>query len=260
MRVLGYLLLFIVSFAFTVVWKFPVAGVLPYVNTQPIALAGVSGSVWNGGAQQVSSGNPALLASNVNWRFLPVSLVSGNTSANLEFEILGGSGSGEVSRSITTGDITVTNGTLRMPAVNLGQFLPLPIVDFGGNLIADIQSLALENNLLTQAAGTLIWRSAIVTGGLEAKLGQVVVDVTPQPLDGKPAHVVKISNTDGDLNINGEVRIELNGSYRADVRLKPTATASQGLSGILGSLGPLAQRESDGSYRIRNSGNIRSLI
>lgn len=260
MKFLGYLMLFILSFAVTVIWKFPLAGMLPHVNTQPVALAGVSGSVWNGSAQQVSTGNPALLASNVNWRFLPASLVSGNTSATVEFEILGGSGSGDVSRHITSGNLSVTNGTFRVPAVNLGQFLPLPIVDFGGNLIADIESLVLENNLLAETAGTVVWRNATLTGGLEAQLGQVVVDVTPQALDGRSGHVVVLSNNEGDLDINGEVQIELDGNYRADVRLRPTATASEGLAGVLGSLGPIAQRESDGSYRIRQSGNIRSLM
>lgn len=260
MRLLGYLLLFIVAFSVTVIWKFPVAGVLPHVNTQPLTLAGVSGTVWKGAAQQVTSANPEMVASNVRWKFLPAAIVSGNTSANLEFEVLGGNGNGNVSRHITSGDVLVTEGTFRMPAANLAQFLPLPIVDFGGNLIADIESLELENNLLTETTGTVIWRNAQVTGGLQAELGQVVLDIAPQPADGKMAHLATISNSDGDLEINGEMRIDLNGNYRADVRLKPTASANQGLSGILGSLGPIAQRESDGSYRIRNSGNIRNLM
>ena len=186
--------------------------------------------------------------------------MSGNTAANLDFEVLGGSGNGNVSRSIATGDVLVTEGSFRMPAVNLGQFLPLPIVDFGGNLMADIETLELENNLLKTTRGTVIWRNAQVTGGLQAELGQVVLDVEPQPIDGKPAHVATISNKDGDLELNGELQIDINGNYRADIRLKPTATANQGLTGALGSLGPIAKRESDGSYRIRNNGNIRNLM
>ncbi len=260
MRFLGYLLLFIISFAVTVVWKFPVAGLLPHVNTQPVALAGVSGTLWKGTAQQVVTGHPALIASDVQWRFLPAALMSGNTSANLEFEVLGGSGNGNVARHVTSGNVLVTEGTFRMPAVNLGQFLPLPIVDFGGNLIADIETLELENNLLTETKGTIVWRNAQVTGGLQAELGQVVLDVAPQPVDGQTSHIAKISNKDGDLEISGEMQIDINGNYRADLRLKPTATANQGLSGALGSLGPIAQRESDGSYRIRNSGNIRNMM
>ncbi len=260
MRIIGYLFLFLIAFAVTVVWKFPAAGVLPHISTNPVTVAGVSGSIWKGTAEQVQPPNPALVASNVKWRFMPAALMSGNTAANLDFEVLGGSGSGHVSRSITSGDVSVTDGSFRMPAVNLGQFLPLPIVDFGGNLIADIETLDLENNLLKTARGTVVWRNALVTGGLQAELGQVVLDVEPQPIDGRPAHVAKISNKDGDLELNGELQIDINGNYRADIRLKPTASANQGLTGALGSLGPIAKRESDGSYRIRNNGNIRNLM
>lgn len=260
MRIFGYLLLFIISFAVTVVWKFPVAGLLPHVNTQPVTIAGVAGTVWKGSALQVTSVDPPVVASNVQWRFLPAALMAGNTAANLEFEVLGGSGNGNVARHVTSGDVAVTDGTFRMPAANLAQFLPLPIVDFGGSLLADIQSLALEDNLLTETKGSVVWRNAQVTGAVQASLGQVVLDIAPQPVDGLPSHIAKISNNDGDLEINGEMQIDINGNYRADLRLKPTATANQGIAGVLGSLGPIAQRESDGSYRIRNSGNIRNLM
>jgi hypothetical protein len=260
MRFIGYLLLFVIAFAVTFVWKFPVAGVMPHVNTQPVTIAGVSGTVWSGKAQQVISDNPALVASNVQWRFQPAAIVSGNTAAAVEFEVLGGNGNGNVARHLTSGDVSVTDGTFRMPAANLAQFLPLPIVDFGGNILADIDFLELENNLLTETKGTVIWRDAQVTGGLQAALGQVILDVEPQAGDGVQAHIAKISNADGDLEIDGEMQIDINGNYKADVRLKPTASANQGLAGVLGSLGPIAQRESDGSYRIRNSGNIRNLM
>ena len=260
MRIIGYLFLFLIAFVVTVVWKFPAAGVLPHVSTHPVAVAGVSGSFWSGSAQQVQLPNPALLANNVKWRFQPAALMSGNTAANLDFDILGGSGNGNVARSITSGDVTVTDGSFRMPAVNLGQFLPLPIVDFGGNLVADIETLELQNNLLKSTRSTVIWRNAEVTGALQAALGQVVVDVVPQPIDGKPAHIATLSSKDGDLELDGEVQIDINGNYRADIKLKPTATANQGLTGALGSLGSIAGRESDGSYRIRNNGNIRNLM
>lgn len=259
MKTFGYILLFLLAFLVTVVLKFPAAGILPHVNIQPVVLAGVTGSIWNGSARQVIPPPPAIEVNNVNWRFQPAALLKGNTAANLEFELLGGDGAGDVARGLD-GDISITNGKLLIPAANLSQFLPLPVADFSGNLIADIEELQLENNLLTTTTGTVVWRNALVTGLVEAKLGQVVLDVVPKPIDGKPGHVGKLSNTDGDLDISGDFEIDINGNYKADVKLKPTATASAGLTGVLGSLGPIARRESDGSYRIRNSGNVRNLM
>ena len=259
MKTLGYLFLFLVAFVVSVIWKFPAAGVLPHVNINPVSLAGVTGSVWSGAAEQVIAPVPAVPVNNVKWRFQPAALLSGRTAATLDFEMIGGRGSGNVARSFS-GDVEVTEGQFSVPAANLAQFLPLPVADFGGNVIADIQNLELENNLLTTAQGTVIWRNALVTGLVEAALGQVVLDVEPKPIDGRPAHIGKLSNSDGDLEIKGDFQIDINGNYRADIRLKPTASASAGLTGALGSLGPIAKRESDGSYRIRNNGNIRNLM
>ncbi len=259
MKTFGYILLFLLAFIVTAVWKFPAAGILPHVNIQPVVLSGVSGSIWNGSARQVVPPPPAVEVSNVNWRFQPTALLKGNAAANLEFELLGGNGAGNVARGLN-GDISVTDGKFLIPAANLSQFLPLPVADFGGNVIADIEDLQLENNLLTTTTGTVVWRNALVTGLLEAKLGQVVLDIVPKSVDGNPGHAGKLSNTDGDLDITGDFEIDINGNYKADVKLKPTATASAGLTGVLGSLGPIARRESDGSYRIRNSGNVRNLM
>ena len=259
MKILGYLFLFLVAFVVTIVWKFPAAGVLPHVNINPVSVVGVSGSIWSGKASQITAPSAPLPLNNVAWRFQPQSLLNGQTAANLDFEVLGGEGSGNVARSFS-GNLTVTDGKFNVDAANLSQLLPLPVADFGGTVIADIESLSLENNLLTETQGTVIWRQARVTGLVEAQLGQVVFDVEPKAIDGKPAHIGKITNTDGDLDINGDFQIDLNGNYRADIKLKPTASASAGLNGILGSLGPVAKRESDGSYRIRNNGNIRNLM
>lgn len=259
MKVFGVIFLFLLSFAATAIWKFPAAGVLPHVNIQPIQVSGVTGSIWKGAAQQLVAPPPALPVTNVKWRFLPAALLTGKTAANLDFELLGGTGSGNVARSLA-GDLSVSQGQFLVPAENLSQFLPLPVADFGGRVIADIEKLEVENNLLKTTHGTIVWSNAVVTGLVEASLGQVVLDVVPKPIDGNPSHEGKLSSKDGDLDIKGDFQIDINGNYKADIRLKPTASASPGLVGALGSLGPIARRESDGSYRIRNNGNIRNLM
>lgn len=256
MKIFGLLLLCLLSFVVTVVWKFPAAGVLPHVNTNPVSLVGVSGSLWKGRAQQVSSSQSPIALSNVDWRVQPEKLLSGDTGAKLDFEVLGGQGSVEVARSLS-GDVSISNGKLQIPAQELEQFLPLPVAEFGGRVIADIESLELENNLLKTTQGTVVWRNAIVTGALEAKLGQIVLDIVPELLEGKQLHRGKLTSKDGELEINGDLQIDPAGNYRADIRLKPLPSASAELTGALGIVG---KRASDGSYRIRNNGNIRSLM
>jgi len=255
-KFIGYLFLFILAFAVTVIWKFPAAGVLPHVNIQPLKLSGVGGSVWSGVAAEVLAPPPAVPVNNLRWRFKPEQLFSGNATAKLNFEVLGGEGAADVSRNLA-GDIIVQDGNLNVPAKNLEQFLPLPVAEFGGNVLADIVRLELDNNLLRSTRGSVVWREATVKGAVTAQLGQVVVDIVPEPDGEQLVHKVKLSNTDGQLEINGDLQLDQVGNFRADIRLKPNTTTPPELNGMLGLVG---KRTSDGSYRIRNNGNIRDFL
>jgi len=255
-KVIGYLLLFLIAFAATVVWKFPAAGVLPHVNTHPIRIAGVNGSVWSGSAAEVLAPAPAVPVNNLQWRFKPERLLSGNAAARLNFEVLGGEGSADVFRNIA-GDMSVQDGTLNVPAKSLEQFLPLPVAEFGGNVLADIVKVDIENNLLKSTRGSVVWRQASLAGTVNAQLGQVVLDVVPESQGDQLLHRGKLTNKDGQLDINGDFQLDQIGNYQADLRLKPNNTTPPELNGMLGMIG---KRASDGSYRLRNNGNIRDLM
>lgn len=249
MRIFGLFLLGLLAFAVTAIWKFPAAGVLPHVNTAPIKLNGVSGTVWNGTAQSVVAPAPAVPVTNVNWKARPSTLLSGSAGAMVNFEVIGGKGEGLVSRNLA-GNMFVTDGNFRVPASRLEQFLPLPVAEFGGIVLADITKVEIENNLLKSSDGTVTWRDAEVKNTV--KLGQVVFDIEPQG----EQHIGKLSNTDGQLDIRGEVLLDQAGNYKADIHIKPTAETPPQVNGLLGVVG---QPASDGSYRIRNSGNIQNL-
>ena len=256
MKVVGYLFLFLLAFAATVIWKFPAAGVLPHVNTHPVKLSGVGGSVWSGIAADVRAPPPAVPVSNLRWRFKPEALFTGNAAAKLDFEVLGGEGAADVFRNLA-GDITVQDGNLNVPAKNLEQFLPLPVAEFGGNVLADIVKVETENNLLKSTRGSVIWREATVSGAVSAQLGQVVVDIVPDPQGEQMLHNIKLTNSDGQVDIDGDLQLDQTGNYRADIRLKPNTTTTPELNGMLGLVG---RRASDGSYRVRNNGNIRDFL
>ncbi len=250
MKIVGLIFLALLAFAITVIWKFPAAGVLPHVNIQPVKLSGVSGSIWSGGAQSVETPELKQPITNVKWKFQPSTLLSASAGAMVNFEVLGGKGEGLVSRN-SGGNMFVKDGTFRVPASRLEQFLPLPVAEFGGILLADIEDLELENNLLKRTVGTLTWNQAEVKNTV--LLGEVVFDIVPQ---GEDQHIGKLSNTDGQLELSGEVLLDLAGNYKADIQIKPTAETPPQVNGILGLVG---RQASDGSYRIRNDGNIQNL-
>lgn len=250
MRIIGLIFLALLAFAVTVIWKFPAAGVLPHVNVEPIKLSGVGGSVWNGTAQRVVVPDAPMPVDNVKWKFQPSALLSGSAGAKIDFEVLGGKGEGLVKRDMA-GNVHVSDGKLQIPASNLEQFLPIPVAQFGGVLLADLEQLELENNLLKSTQGKIIWSKAEVIN--TAKLGQVVFDIVPQG----EQHIGKLSNSGGEVELRGEILLDQTGNYKADIQIKPTAQTPPQLNGMLGMIG---QPASDGSYRIRNNGNIHNYM
>ncbi|OED39181.1 hypothetical protein AB833_16750 [Chromatiales bacterium (ex Bugula neritina AB1)] len=257
MRIFGLIMLCLLSFAATVVWKFPVAGVLPHINTGPVQLSGVTGTLWKGQAAQIiPQQQPELTLTDVQWKVLPQKLLSGAAGVNLVFKVSNGNGEADVAGALN-GDITITDATLRIPAAELQQFLPLPIAEFDGIVMADIERVEVQNNLLKSTRGTVVWRNAEVQGALQAELGQVVVDIIPEKVEGSYSHRGKLSNSDGQIDINGEFQLDPTGNYIADIRLKPLPATPPELNGVLGMVG---QRASDGSYRIRNNGNIQNFM
>ncbi len=255
MRIFGLILLCLIAFLVTAVVKFPAAGVLPHVNIEPVKLSGVSGSVWNGSAQSVSAPELLFPVENVAWKAAPKTLLSGNAGAKIDFEILGGEGKGEgiVQRNLG-GDVLINDGKFQIPASELEQFLPLPVAQFAGVLLADIEELELENNLFKRTQGKLIWSNAEVVNTV--RLGQVVFDVVPQGAQGEQ-HTGTLSNSGGQMELDGEIQLDQAGNYKADILIKPTAETPPQVSGILDLVSRAA---SDGSYRIRNNGNINDFL
>lgn len=252
MRIFGLILLGLLAFAITAIWKFPAAGVLPYVNTHPVVVNGVGGTLWNGSARQVSTQPDLDPITNVKWRFAPQTLIDAAAGYNLTFDWLDGDGQAQVARDMA-GNINISDGIVRMPAKSLQQFLPLPVATFDGILNADIDFIKLVNSRLQTTAATLNWRSAKINGAVNANLGNVELAITPD----NDLHRGKLSNANGELEIDGDFQIDQAGTFLIDVRFKPLSNTPPELTGMLGAIG---KRASDGSFRVRNNGNISDFL
>ena len=82
-----------------------------------------------------------------------------------------------------------------------------PVVEFGGNVIADIVRMEIENDLLKSTRGSMVWRQALLTGSVNAQLGQVVLDVVPEGQGDQLLHRGKLTNNDGQIDINGDFQL-----------------------------------------------------
>ncbi len=257
MRVLRLILLGILTYVIAMVFLFPAAPVVEHFKPQlgPVALNGVSGSLFNGKVEQVRSTDDLLPleASNVTWRLAPSALLKGGAGASIGFDAYGGSGKGMVTGK-RRGDVDVTDFEFDLQAKELEPLLPVPIAEFSGTLSGLIDSLKLENQLLTQFEGVINWRDAEVQRPFQASLGNLNIDIRPE---GDNQHLATIDGSGGDLAIEGTVLIGLNGDFASDVLFTPAGTASQSLLNNLRQLGPA---DAQGRVRLKQSGNVNRLL
>ena len=151
-KILSLVLLFIVSFIGFVVYLAPAAVVLDYAKPylgKSVQLSGVSGTVWQGNAQQASVNSQTL--NNITWQLKPLNLFTGTIAVDIKFGKLRGFdspyGKGSIALPLGFDMVTLDTVSVRVPAdmVMKNAQLPMPL-PAKGNI-----KLAVKNaNILLQ--------------------------------------------------------------------------------------------------------------
>jgi len=258
MRIFWLCLLGLIAYALSMVVLFPAAPVVerlkPYIPPE-IALQGVSGKLYKGERNTVSDLDELLpvSVSDVTWKITPQMLLQGGAGGALSFTGYGGGGQANVMRQ-WNGDIVLSDGSVRAEAKELEPLLPVPIAQFSGTLIAELATVRLQNNLLTEMTGQLQWQNAVLEVPIQASFGNIVMDI--QQHDAQ-THRIDIRAEGGDVAANGNATIKLNGDFTADIQLTPAPDAPQAL---VNSIRRIARPGPNGQLRIQQSGNVNRLL
>jgi len=258
MRVVRLLLLGMLAYIVTMVFLFPAAPLVERIkpNIQPVQLAGVTGKLFSGKVASVNYADDLLPLqfSNVAWKLAPSTLLKGGTGADVSFEGYGGGGDGQVARQFN-GDLLVSNFVFNAKAKELEVLLPGPVAEFSGVLNGKMDTVELANNLLRKIEGNLTWNSANIVTRLYgpeivANLGKFNIVIKPQ---NEQEHEITLKSDGGDLSLDGNVVMSLNGDYRTNLLLTPSANAPAELVQVLQQR---TRADGGGRYRIQHSGNI----
>jgi len=258
MKFLRYLLLGIIAYGFFMMLLFPVSMVVNRFNVDPIKLSSVTGMIWSGNVEQLEVPNTSLptgpdifLIEDINWKLAPSELLKGGAAVAIDFKAYGGAGSGTVSQ-LFSGNQALKDFAYTVSGEGISALLD-PFIKIAGDLNLTVKELIVKNQLLDTLQARLQWKGATLEIPTFAKLGNISVDIKPD--DQK--HILKIISTGGDILITGEVEMEKNGAFKSDILIKTTANTPVALSDMLRTI---ARPASDGSYRIRRSGNINRLM
>lgn len=248
-----YLIIGVIAYLLFVGVNFPASSVYGLVESRaPMVKAqSISGTLWQGNALKIVVQNKHQL-SNVSWSVSPWSLLLGQLSIDTEASYLNEKISGNITASIL-GNVSASNLKAGFPAEKIAQFAPIPVGQFDGKISINLDSLSLAENNIPSAEGTITWSKAAITVAEKASLGNISIRISEDDTNPLTAN---ISNQGGDISISGNAVVTSDSKYTIDLKLQPKSTASKNLKSTLGFI---AKKQPDGSFQLKNSGNLKKL-
>ncbi|MDO6527363.1 type II secretion system protein N [Motilimonas sp. 1_MG-2023] len=207
-----------------------------------IELSGVSGSVWQGKAEQVMVRGENI--EKLQWQVKPWSLFTARLAADVKFgRGKGLAGKGELAYGFSGGeasDLTVT-----VPVQRVIKYLPLPMpIEAQGLLDLKIKSVSQGQPFCQQLDGFLFWTDASVT----MPMGEVILGDPKVKLECENGGLAAILDQQSDhLTISMKSWLPNQQQYRVEGEIKGGKSLAPAISQALDWIGP---QQENGSYRI----------
>jgi len=217
----------------------------------PISLQGVNGTLWKGNARTITINNDIQLK-NTSWDFHAWKLLTGRAVIDLNTHYLDNAFISEVGSSFL-GKVFINNLTGKLPASELAQLANMPLVQLDGTIDINIEHAEWQENTLPMATGNINWRLASVTVAESVSLGNLTITLGESDNEQLNANII---NQGGDIKINGNAELVPETNYAVNIKLSPTATASDN---IKRSLGMFAKRQTNGDFVFINEGSLNQI-
>ncbi len=211
-----------------------------------ISTAGISGTIWSGNAQTIVVNQIGI--QNTKWSANPLSLLTGKIQADVSIDSPNLKGQFETTytgSAVRARDLLL-NGDLSL----LMPYFEIYGLTINGQFDADFEKLDIENGVPQQVDGTLQTYNTNILGILPLKLGDIT-SVFEQQVQGMQ---ISLNNINGELDLNGVITIDANGTYLADLTLSRNAhTPDQ----VLQTVQMLGRKIGENSVKLTHSGQLR---
>lgn len=246
-RVIAYLLLGLLAYAFFLLWTFPAdrAAALLRQQVPQLQLAGVSGTAWSGRAKTVQY--QSWRFTRVNWQLKPLALFTGRVEFAIAFDGEGRKGRADVAWHYDN-TLRLSGVEAALPMAELAQQLGAP-ASLAGQLTVKLDEVALNGPRIESATGDVQWHQAEVTAPVAQKLGDYSAHITT----GAAGIQAQIRDEGGPLQLEGAVRLTKDGSYHLNAKANLRDPQQSMLGQALQAAG---RREPDGRVLLEYSGHL----
>lgn len=231
----------------------PAANIIPLLNNKStgITMSGISGSLWAGSVDKIYLKNQTIQS--LAWGLNPFSLLLANLSTNVEASVKGQLITSQVDYALFSKVTSLNNLHSSINASELKELLKLPLGEFSGIIDIDLSDVTLAAKKLPLINGSINWSNATLTLSEKIAFGQVSLKLNSADNGDL---IGKLSNTQGELGIIGDIKVLTNKQYTIDIKLTPRANASNELKSILSLIAP---RKVKSSHIIQRTGSLHDL-
>lgn len=247
-----YFLTAVISYFVLLIITIPAKPVVELINdNSPVTVQGVSGTLWNGKAYMISMDNIQL--TKTEWSFSLWKLFIGKIAIDVNSHYLNNDIAAELGTSFI-GRYFVNDLSAKIAAHEIAQLANIPMAQLDGMISLDIEHAQWKQGELPLATGEIKWTDATITVAETASLGNISILLSESEQQLLNA---EIKNQGGDIKINGTAELVPEADYAVDIKLVPTATAS---NNIRQSLGLFARKQPNGEYSLKKSGSLNQIM
>jgi general secretion pathway protein N len=211
------------------------------------ALAGITGSVWEGRADAAVIGGQRLEA--VSWHLHPWALLTGRVAADWSFKVDDGFGRGEAAAGLG-GGLTLNSVEAKLPIAQ-APGRTLAALRPSGVLNLNLRGVEWDGTALVSAEGRMVWSGAGINVLQDLVLGDLSLDL--ETAGGEVKGV--LADAGGPLQASGLLTLKADGSYEFTGSFAARGNDPKLLQALrtLGRVGP------DGKVQVTQKGTMASL-
>ncbi|MDP5255224.1 MULTISPECIES: type II secretion system protein N [unclassified Vibrio] len=252
-RAVLYSLIFLLFFAVSVVISVPVTQLLPYMPLpKALQLQGVSGTLWQGKAQEVYWDKTSL--GQVSWDWQSSALWQGDMAYQVRF----GEGSAWQLRgrgvvgSHWSGQVFARHVFASMPAAHVARQLDLPVpISVTGQVELTLRDWQYAQPWCVQGEGEVVWNTDAVGTPLgPLQLGPVITDIQCQ----NNAITAKGEQKSDQVSAAFSAELSQNGRYQSQAWFQPGREFPEQMASQLQWLG---KPDNKGQYQFDHKGRLR---
>jgi len=237
------LVVFILSLFIGLIINLPIAHLFPYIELdKSLKLAGISGTLVEGKILQVDMAGVVLL--DLNYEMQPGCLLLLSLCYQLKFQ----DSLINVQFQPLTKGLKIEDSILHADLSDLTALWSQMLVKPTGQAELQLKSLEVIDQQIQQIEATAYWRNVGIS---EENL--VFGDFRMMLTKFEQRYVLKLTDTDGDISVDGSGYIKEEGQYKinVDIKTKPGISTK-----IQNTLDLLARKSSSSSYQVNQSGQI----